>query len=123
MGKKNRPIDLSISPEMYASCKTLLDSIVEFSEDKPLAAAKLSLKLQLALRQIERNAVTKANDNGKGVSWTRIGEAMGFGHSWAWERYKMGPTRQFGKRAVQTPLTGEMRDDENGQQDNGTEEG
>jgi hypothetical protein len=111
VGKKNRPIDLSISQEMYDSCKAVLDEIVELAEDKPLAAAKLSLKLQLALKQIERNAALKANENGKGVSWTRIGEVMGFGHAWAWERYKMGPTRQFGKRAIQTPLTGEMRED------------
>lgn len=89
-----------------------LDGIVEMAEERPLAAVKLSLKLQLALRQIERNAALKANKNGQGVSWARIGEVLGFGHAWAWERYKMGPTRRFGKRAIQTPLTGEMREDE-----------
>lgn len=111
MAKASKPIDLSISQDLYDSCKTALDSIVELAEERPLAAVKLSLKLQLALRQIERNAALKANENGKGISWTKIGEAMGFGHAWAWERYKMGPTRQFGKRAIQTPLTGEMRED------------
>lgn len=109
MAKVSKPIDLSISQELYDSCRTTLDKIVELAEEKPLAVVKLSLKLQLALRQIERNAALKANDNG--ISWTRIGQAIGFGHTWAWERYKMGPTRQFGKRAITTPLTGEMRED------------
>lgn len=111
MARENKPIDLSISQELYDSCKMALDNIVELAEDRPLAAVKLSLKLQLALRQIERNAALKANDNGKGVSWTKIGQLIGLGHSQTWERYKMGPTRQFGKRAITTPLTGEMRED------------
>lgn len=96
MARESRPappIDLSISQDLYDSCKVALDHIVTLAEERPLAAVKLSLKLQLALRQIERNAALKANDNGKGVSWKRIGETLGFGHTWAWERYKTQPNR------------------------------
>lgn len=93
MARESKPIDLSISQDLYDSCKTALDQIVALAEERPLAAVKLSLKLQLALRQIERNAALKANDSGKGVSWKRIGELMGFGHTWAWERYKTQPNR------------------------------
>lgn len=102
--------DLMVSQELYDSCKITLDKIVELANERPLAAVKLSLKMQLALRRIERDAAIRSNERFK-VSWTKIGEAMGFGHAWAWERYKMGPTRQFGKRAITTPLTGEMRED------------
>lgn len=103
--------DLSVPQDLYDSCQEALDRIVELSQDRPLAAIKISLKLQLALRRIERNAALRGNQRFK-ISWTKIGEAMGFGHAWAWERYNMGPTRAFGRRTVKWQLTGEMRDDE-----------
>lgn len=106
------PIDLSISQDLYDSCKTALDQIVTLAEERPLAAVKLSLKLQLALRQIERNAALKANDNGKGISWKRIGEALGFGHTWAWERYKTQSNRILTRLAKEAKS--EMENQPNG---------
>lgn len=116
MGKENNDgriarFDLTVPQDLYDSCNAVLDGIVELSKEKPLAAVKISLKLQMALRRIERDAAIRGNERFK-ISWTKIGEAMGFGHAWAWERYKMGPTRQFGKRTIQTPMTGEMKEDE-----------
>lgn len=77
----------------------MLDKVNEFGKVKPLAAAKLSLKLQVALQELERVTAIRAHDRDE-VPWAEISKTMGMSsRNWAWERYHSDPVKRKAQRA------------------------
>jgi len=64
-----------------------LDEIYASREEHPLAAANLSIKLGIALRQIELASVHVAHDGMK-ISWARIEKLLNLPPRYAWEHYQ-----------------------------------
>jgi hypothetical protein len=87
--EKDDRFRLDVDDDVYLKLEEALGEINKLLEKRPMAGLRLCLKMELALKILERKAAFRANSRFK-ISWIRISEALGKNQHWAYDRFVIG---------------------------------
>lgn len=87
--EKDDRFRLDVDNDVYLRLREALAEIDKLLEKRPMAGLRLCLKMELALKGLERKAAFRANSRFK-ISWIRISEALGKNPQWAYDRFVIG---------------------------------